>query len=77
MKNFLKPIGVILTFAFLQFYPLGTVDAASDVRVYICVTGKVYHSTKSCKGLRNATHEIKSVPLSQVENLRRPCKICY
>lgn len=44
---------------------------------YICVTGKVYHSTKDCRGLSNATHKIKSVSLSEAQKTRRACKICY
>ncbi len=52
---------------------------SSNVMVYICVTGKVYHNRRNCKGLRNATHEIKEVS----ENVafykygRRRCKVCY
>lgn len=48
-----------------------------DVTVYICVTGEVYHSHLDCRGLRNATHKIKAVPLSEAAKTRRPCKICY
>lgn len=48
-----------------------------DVTVYICVTGEVYHSRLDCRGLRNATHKIKAVPLSEAAKTRRPCKICY
>ena len=45
--------------------------------VYICVTGKVYHSTKECRGLSNATHKIEAVSLSEAQKTRRACKICY
>ena len=45
--------------------------------VYICVTGKVYHSTKNCWGLSNATHKVKAVSLSEAQKKRRPCKICF
>lgn len=44
---------------------------------YICVTGKGYHSTKSCRGLAKATHKIKAITLSEAQKTRRPCKICY
>ena len=44
---------------------------------YICVTGKVYHSTKECRGLSNATHKIEAVSLSEAQQTRRACKICY
>jgi hypothetical protein len=44
--------------------------------VYICGTGKVYHSTKECRGLSNATHTIKAVSLNEVQKKRRDCKIC-
>lgn len=47
--------------------------------VYICVTGKVYHSTRSCHGLRNAKHEIRLVSETEAvgEWKRRKCKVCY
>jgi hypothetical protein len=47
--------------------------------VYICVTGKVYHAYRSCRGLRNATHEIRAVSESEAINEwnRRKCKVCY
>ena len=44
--------------------------------VYICVTSKVYHSTKECRGISNATHTIKAVSLNEVQKKRRACKIC-
>ena len=44
--------------------------------VYICVTGKVYHSTRDCSGLNNAKHKIKAIPLSEAKKTRRACKIC-
>ena len=49
----------------------------SELLVYICVTGKVYHSTRECKGLSNATHKIKAVSLSEAQKTRRACEICY
>ena len=47
--------------------------------VYICVTGHVYHATRSCRGLRKATHEIDAVSLDKAINDygRRACKVCY
>lgn len=54
-----------------------TVTSSGDIIVYICVTGKVYHSTRNCKGLNNAIHQIKTVSLSEVQKTRRACKICY
>ena len=50
---------------------------SADTIVYICVTGKVYHSTKDCRGLVNATHKIKAISLSEAQKTRRACKICY
>ena len=62
-----------------QIYTNGdtSVSSSSGQLVYICVTGKVYHSTKKCRGLSNATHKIKGVPLEEAQKTRRPCKICY
>ena len=55
-----------------------SIGTFSNVLVYIiCVTGKVYHSTKDCRGLSNATHKIKAVSLSEAQKTRRACKICY
>jgi hypothetical protein len=47
--------------------------------VYICMKGEVYHSVKSCKGLRNVKSKIIAVSKSEAEKKykRRPCKICY
>ena len=50
---------------------------SADTIVYICVTGKVYHSTKDCRGLANATHKVKAISLSEARKTRRPCKIYY
>lgn len=50
---------------------------SADTIVYICVTGKVYHSTKDCRGLANTTHKIKMISLSEAQKTRRPCKICF
>ncbi len=52
---------------------------SADNQVYICVTGKVYHATDKCSGLRNAKHKIIKVSLEEAINKyeRRPCKICY
>lgn len=62
-----------------QIYTNGAPSASStsEQLVYICVTGKVYHSTKECRGLNNATHKIKAVSLSEAQKTRRACKICY
>lgn len=62
-----------------QIYTNGApIDGSSSEQlVYICVTGKVYHSTKECRGLSNATHKIKAVSLSEAQKTRRACKICY
>lgn len=74
---------IALLFLFIgvvpQIYTSGTPSesSTSGQLVYICVTGKVYHSTKECRGLSNATHKIKAVSLSEAQKTRRACKICY
>lgn len=47
--------------------------------VYICMKGEVYHSVKSCRGLKNVKSKIIAVSKSDAEGKykRRPCKICY
>ena len=65
---------MIVTLALQSFTSETT---SSDTTVYICVTGKVYHSNSDCRGLSNATHKIKAVSLSEAKKTRRACKVCY
>lgn len=46
--------------------------------VYICTTGKVYHRTNCCDGLRTAKHPIIPVTVDEAKYRygRRGCKIC-
>lgn len=50
-------------------------------KVFICVSkgSKAYHSSKSCRGIKKCTHEIREVTLSDAKNTygRVSCKICY
>ncbi len=74
MKHFIRTT-IIASLCFtLQAF---TTQNTSTTYVYICVTGKVYHSTRSCRGLSNATHEIKQVTLEYAKAHRRACRICY
>ena len=75
MKRSVKILVLVFTILVLQSFTPQT--AKYDRTVYICVTGKVYHSTLNCRGLRKATHEIKAVPLSEAAKTRRACKICF
>lgn len=51
----------------------------NNITVYICMKGEVYHSVKSCRGLKNVKSKIIAVSKSEAEikYKRRPCKICY
>lgn len=76
MKRFIVLFLIIGTVP--QIYTTGATGGnLSEQLVYICVTGKVYHSTMDCRGLSNATHKIKAVSLSEGQKTRRTCKICY
>lgn len=75
MKRAIKILSVMIVTLALQSFTSET--TGSDTTVYICVTGKVYHSTRDCRGLSNATHKIKAVSLSEAKKTRRACKICY
>lgn len=75
MKSVLRILMVMIVMLSLQSFKSNIVG--SNLTVYICATGKVYHSTNSCRGLANATHKIKAVPLSEAKKTRRACKICY
>lgn len=48
--------------------------------VYICTGGysKRYHSTRSCKGLRNCGGSIKAISIEEAEQMgRTPCQLCW
>lgn len=75
MKRAVKILSVMIVTLALQSFTSET--TSSDTTVYICVTGKVYHSTRDCRGLSNATHKIKAVSLSEAKKTRRACKVCY
>ena len=68
---------VVAVMAVLALQSFTTHSAMGDTTVYIVSTGKVYHSTKSCRGLKNAKHKIQTVSLKEAQKTRRPCKICY
>lgn len=67
----------IVMIAMLPLQSFTTDLSSGSSTVYIVETGKVYHSTKSCRGLANTTHKIKAVSLKEAQKTRRPCKICY
>ena len=71
MRQRLQIFVVLAAMLVLQSFTMG------DTTVYIVSTGKVYHSTKSCRGLKNSKHKIQEVSLKEAQKTRRPCKICY
>ena len=75
MKRSLHILAILIALLSLQSFT--TELSSGSTTVYIVETGKVYHSTKSCRGLANATHKIKAVSLKDAQKTRRPCKICY
>lgn len=78
MKRFVALLLFILGFVpHIYTNGIASDSPALGQLVYICVTGKVYHSTKECRGLSNATHTIKAVSLNEIQKTRRTCKICY
>lgn len=76
MKTLFSTLLLLTVSLFMQSHKTAPVPQAT---VYICVTGKVYHAYRSCRGLRNATHEIRAVSESEAINEwnRRKCKVCY
>lgn len=48
MIRLAKLLTLIVTSVLLQSFTATT--SGGDTTVYICVTGKVYHSTKNCRG---------------------------
>ena len=68
---------VVAVMAVLALQSFSSHLSMGDTTVYIVSTGKVYHSTKSCRGLKNAKHKIQTVSLKESQKTRRPCKICY
>ena len=75
MKRSLHMLAIMIALLSLQSFT--TELSSGSTTVYIVETGKVYHSTKSCRGLANATHIIMAVSLKEAQKTRRPCKICY
>ena len=75
MRRVAKILTIMVATLTLQSFTMPS--ASGDTTVYICVTGKVYHAKRNCRGLSNATHTIKAVPLSEASQTRRACKICY
>lgn len=75
MKRIFQTFLVMITMHMLQSYSSHL--SMRNTTVYIVSTGKVYHATKSCRGLINAKHQIKAVSLKEAQKTRRPCKICY
>lgn len=75
MAKFVRVIIVIIVALVAQPFMESSITASPTV--YICVTGKVYHFTRHCKGLSKATHRIKAVSLEDARRTRRACKICY
>lgn len=64
---------IILSLLFL--YP-----GISSIRVYVCTgpNAYAYHKTKTCRGLRHCTGEIKEISLAQAKkDNRKACKLCY
>ena len=54
--------------------------SASDSKVFICTGPKseCYHKTRSCRGLKSCSKEIKEVTLAEAKRMnRRPCGFCY
>lgn len=55
--------------------------SASAEKVFICTgpQSRVYHKTKSCKGLRSCSKDIIQVTKKEaIERYgRRACKVCY
>ena len=76
---------MLLVFAILLLAPAISLNAGegqaleqNKVYVVMSTTAHVYHSSKDCKGLQNATHKIKQVTVEEAKKMgRRPCKICY
>lgn len=74
MKRLLQIIAMMIVLLSLQSFT--TSSKKEDVTVYICEKGKVYHSKKGCRGLKNAKSNIKAISLEEAKKTRRPCKIC-
>lgn len=75
MKHRLHIIIAVMAIFLLQSFTSRV--STGDTVVYIVPMGKVYHSTKSCRGLINSRYKIQSVSLKEAKKTRRACKICY
>ena len=57
----------------------GTAIQYASERVYICTgpKAKVYHRSRSCKGLKKCSGSIKAVSVLDAKSMgRRACRIC-
>ena len=53
-------------------------DEQAKVFVVMSDNAYAYHKTKSCKAVKQATHEVKEVTLEEAIKMgRKPCGICY
>lgn len=64
MKGVLLIIVMMIVLHSLQSFTASS--NKEDVTVYICEKGKVYHSQKDCRGLKNAKNNIKAISLKEV-----------
>ena len=65
MKKLFQSTVLVIVFLSLQSFTPSSKN--EDVTVYICDKGKVYHSKKSCRGLKNAKSKIKAMSLEEVK----------
>ena len=77
MSDMKRGLSLLIVMIAMELQSFTNNTISQDIVVYICVTGKVYHSRLNCRGLKNATHQIKAISLSEAKKFRRPCKVCY
>lgn len=64
---------------FLILFSMLSVPSNNNVFVCDSKSSKVYHSSKTRRGIKNCSHEIKEVTLKEAKDVykRSACKICY
>lgn len=87
----MKKLIITLILSLYAFIPVSSAGQKSETRcddmaiqyaserVYICTgpKAKVFHRSRSCKGLKKCSGSIKAVSISDAKSMgRRACKIC-
>lgn len=69
---------IILFFLFFLFISLSSAQNNDKKVVFVCTgpASECYHYNPDCKGLRNCSSDVVSIPFKVAKEKYRPCSIC-